>query len=329
MYPRAEVRLRGRTTLEYWRRQLELRWLARFGRTRWPSVPVPVRDQPHVGIVVVSYNTRALTAHLIFSLYRLLGSSEFQCLVVVDNASTDGSADLLRKLHEADLIHLIQNTTQRYHAPALNQGISWLAKQQRRVGADARLDYIWVLDSDVVVLRSDTVKDATAVFARSQPALVGQSVGDPEDIRPSGEPSLSTCSMMLDPGRIWKPPFPPFTNDGAPWVSMQVFAERHGLGLALHPFTEDGYLLHLGRGTLRAIAEAEDTANAFYAWAVDHTEHHFGGMADGAEVYGRFLELFEREVGALTSENLIAACSRSTDTAPVRPTGSANAPSHS
>lgn len=42
-----------------------------------------------------------LIAGLVFSLYLLLGSSEFARLVIVDNASTDGSRELLVALHRA------------------------------------------------------------------------------------------------------------------------------------------------------------------------------------------------------------------------------------
>src|SRR5438128_137835 len=96
-------------------------------RTPWPIMSDAADgEQPSVGIVVANFNTRRLIAQLVFSLYRLLGRSEFGQLVVVDNASTDGSLELLNALHDAQLIHLIRNRSQRYHGPALTQGISWL-----------------------------------------------------------------------------------------------------------------------------------------------------------------------------------------------------------
>ena len=79
------------------------------------------------GIVVVSYNTRRLTAQLIYSLYRTLRPPEFH-LVVVDNGSTDGSAEMLSAVAEAGLCDLIRNPENRYHGPGLNQGMSRLAE---------------------------------------------------------------------------------------------------------------------------------------------------------------------------------------------------------
>src|SRR5713101_809716 len=85
-------------------------------RTPWPLSSGPTRShgQP-LGIVVANFNTRRLIAQLVFSLYRLLGRGEFAQLVVVDNASTDGSRELFNALHDAGLIHVIRNRSQRYH----------------------------------------------------------------------------------------------------------------------------------------------------------------------------------------------------------------------
>jgi GT2 family glycosyltransferase len=70
-------------------------------------------DRKTVGIVTVNFNTRRLIAQLVFSLYRLLSRDQFAQIVVVDNASTDGSGELLEALQTAHLIHLIRNPTQR------------------------------------------------------------------------------------------------------------------------------------------------------------------------------------------------------------------------
>src|SRR2546428_13181341 len=108
-------------------------------RTSWPSGTRSGGERKRVGIVVANFNTSRLIAHLVFSLYRLLGRSEFAQLVVVDNASTDGSLELLDALHGAALIHLIRNRRQRYHGPALTQAISWLVPRQRQGDPRERL----------------------------------------------------------------------------------------------------------------------------------------------------------------------------------------------
>jgi GT2 family glycosyltransferase len=94
-------------------------------RTPWPAGREGRAHGESVAVVVANYNTCRLIAQLVFSLYRLLGGDQFSALVVVDNASTDGSREVLAALHRAGLVHLIGNRTQRYHGPALTQGISW------------------------------------------------------------------------------------------------------------------------------------------------------------------------------------------------------------
>jgi glycosyltransferase involved in cell wall biosynthesis len=279
-------------------------------RTSWPSGTRSGGERKRVGIVVANFNTSRLVAHLVFSLYRLLGGSEFAQLVVVDNASTDRSRQLLNALHRARLIHLISNRCQRYHGPALTQGISWLARRQLYVTASERLDYLWVLDSDVIVLRPDTVSNALEVFERLDAAAVGQKMGSPAYSRllRHNREMLDPFSLMLDPARIWRPPIPPFLEDGAPATALQVAADEGGLRLVEFPFVENGYVLHLGRGTLREVANAGDTTNRYYGWAVDHREYHFAGQGNGAQLLRAFADLFDTEVGRLSPERLVQVC---------------------
>jgi glycosyltransferase involved in cell wall biosynthesis len=282
-------------------------------RTPWPSVSNnSERRPPRVAIVVANFNTRLLIAQLIFSLFRLLGRSEFAQLVVVDNASTDGSRELLNTLHRSGLVHLIRNRRQRYHGPALTQGVSWLAGRERVVPSTERLDYVWVLDSDVIVLRPDTVRAALAHLEQTKAAAVGEKTGDPsyDRLLRHNPDMLQPCSLLFDPARIWRPPIPPFLEDGTPATALQVAADARGLRLAAFPFTEDGYLLHLGRGTLRAVAERNDTGNRYYTWSVEHRDYHFAGRPGGVRRLASFTSLFDAEVGELTPDRLAAACLR-------------------
>jgi glycosyltransferase involved in cell wall biosynthesis len=280
-------------------------------RTAWQVELSPVRSgRPRVGIVVANFNTRRLISHLIFSLYRLLGRSEFDQIVVVDNASTDGSRDLLDALDKAHLIHLIGNRRQQYHGPALTQGISWLAGRQDALAAGERLEYVWVIDSDVIVLRRDTVRHALQVFEQSQAAAVGQKAGDPtlNKVLQDNPEMLHPCTLLIDPTRIWRDPIPPFLEAGAPAWALQVAADAKGMRLVEFAFIADGYLLHLGRGTLREVADGNDTSNRYYGWAVNHRDHHFACKVDGAELLAAFAKLFEANVGDLTPGGLVASC---------------------
>ena len=85
------------------------------GVVRWPDRPV---TPGRVAVVTVSYNTRELTALLLWSLRRILEWESLE-IVVVDNGSKDGSAELLAKIDAAGGCRLIPNASNIMHGPAL------------------------------------------------------------------------------------------------------------------------------------------------------------------------------------------------------------------
>jgi GT2 family glycosyltransferase len=103
-------------------------------------------------VIVVSYNTRAMTLDCLRSL-----AAETQVpheTIVVDNASTDGSAEAIAA--EFPGIRLMAETANHGFAGANN-----------RAAAQARGDYLLLLNPDTVVL--DGAVDRLLAFARSRP----------------------------------------------------------------------------------------------------------------------------------------------------------------
>ena len=130
------------------------------GLVRWPDRPV---TPGRVAVVTVSYNTRELTALLLWSLRRILAWESLE-IVVVDNGSKDGSAELLAKIDAAGGCRLIANAGNTMHGPALTQAMSFLASKGSELPR-----WVWVLDSDIVISRPDALQ----VGAKSGPARVG------------------------------------------------------------------------------------------------------------------------------------------------------------
>jgi glycosyltransferase involved in cell wall biosynthesis len=254
-------------------------------------------EPPRVAIVTVNFETPTLVAQLVFSLFRVLGSAEFAALVVVDNGSRDGSGALLRALEQTGLVRLIANRVQRNHGPAVTQALSWLARRQ----AD-RVDYVWVVDSDVVVLREDAVRASVAALEAAGAAAVGEAASDEE--------GLSDYSLLLDPALLWRPPLPPFVEDGYPSGALQRAARERGLGLAPFPFAREGFVVHAGRGTLRRLVEARHTTNRYYEWALTHHKPHFGEWPGAESRYCAFGDVFREEVPDDDPGTLVAACRR-------------------
>ncbi len=100
---------------------------------------------PQLGIVTVSYNTRDLLRQCLHSVSESLARSDMAAeVVVVDNASTDGSAEMVR--HEFPWARLLANTENSGFAAASNQGLRALG-----LPGPASPAYALLLNPDTIV----------------------------------------------------------------------------------------------------------------------------------------------------------------------------------
>src|SRR5436190_2043970 len=95
----------------------------------------PVEAPVDISILIVSWNTRALTEACLDSLPAALADGETYEVIVVDNASTDGSQELLRERAEVTLVVNDRNVG---YAAAVNQAY------ERSTGR-----YVLLLNSDI------------------------------------------------------------------------------------------------------------------------------------------------------------------------------------
>jgi hypothetical protein len=107
---------------------------------------------PSVGVVLINWNAGEFTMSCIKSL--LVGAVKPDEIVVVDNASVDGSADIIASAFPE--IVIIRNRINRGFAGGNNDGIECLLRQG--------VDYIWILNNDTVVSDKclSTLSDAAA-----------------------------------------------------------------------------------------------------------------------------------------------------------------------
>lgn len=105
-----------------------------------------------LSIVIVNYNTRNILKECLYSIKQNSGNIEYE-VIVVENASNDGSAEMVRSEYPGIL--LIQNVENLGFAKANDQGI--------RI---ARGQYILLLNSDTVVL-GDSLKPCIDFMSRN------------------------------------------------------------------------------------------------------------------------------------------------------------------
>lgn len=100
-----------------------------------------MKKNVELSVIVVSYNTRELTRSCLASIARAQTDSDAWEVIVVDNASSDGSVKAISELRITDYeLRIIQNKANVGFAVANNQGIHV-----------ARGDYILLLNSDTEV----------------------------------------------------------------------------------------------------------------------------------------------------------------------------------
>jgi glycosyltransferase involved in cell wall biosynthesis len=253
---------------------------------RWPDRPV---TPGRVAVVTVSYNTRELTALLLWSLRRILEWESLE-IVVVDNGSKDGSAELLARIDAIGGCRLIPNASNAMHGPALNQAMSFLASRGSGLPR-----WVWVLDSDVVISRPDVLEKAVHRAAETDAAIVGESWWDPW----SKMDRFLAYSLLIDPVRVWRDGIEPFADGGDPAFDLLQSATAQGQTLTEFPFVRDRYVIHRGRSSLFAVWEAGDTTHPSYDWARDHHEPHFGLIESAAAMHDELMRAFRAEVGPL------------------------------
>ena len=248
--------------------------------------------------MTVSYNTRELTAFLLWSLRTVVSWPDLE-IVVVDNGSRDGSAELLAEAEHGGVCTALVNPDNRQHGPGLNQGISYLAGRP-----GPRPDWIWILDSDVVAARSDALSAAVTV-AREQSAAL---VGEPQRDQWHTDGRFGQYALLMDPAVIWQEPIGPFDDGGDPSHRLLTEAARRHTPMAPFPFTAAGHLIHRGRGSLAAVYAAGDRSHSLYAWSVEHRAPHFNGVPGAEQRYYALLQEFRDQTGPLTGTTLAAAC---------------------
>ncbi len=138
---------------------------------------------PDLAIVIVNWNTRQLLAECLNSLYAHPPACPFE-VWVVDNASTDGSVDMVRQAFPE--VHLVANAENLGFARANNQGI-----------AASTGEYVLLLNSDTV-----TPPGALAALVGFLEEHPEAGAAGPRLLRPDGTPQPFSFGGDPAPGYL-------------------------------------------------------------------------------------------------------------------------------
>lgn len=144
-----------------------------------------------VSIIIVSWNTCDILLKCLRSIYEKQNNMNFE-VIVVDNASADGSAEKVSD--NFSQVILIKNQENRGFAAANNQGIG-IAKGR----------YILLLNSDTIVLNNAIAKTLSFAEAHPEVALVGCRILNPDmSLQPSCFMFPSVLNMLLSSSYMYK-----------------------------------------------------------------------------------------------------------------------------
>ncbi len=144
-----------------------------------------------LSIIIVNWNTRSIVCDCLRSIYQQGGEIDLE-VIVIDNASTDGSVEMVKK--DFPQVTLIENSQNLGFAAANNQGI-----------AISKGRYVLLLNSDTIVLDNALAK--TVAFANSHPeaAVVGCRVLNPDrTLQPTCFMFPSILNMLLSSTYLYK-----------------------------------------------------------------------------------------------------------------------------
>jgi GT2 family glycosyltransferase len=200
-------------------------------------------DRPRVSVIVSTWNTRDLLARCLATIEQqeVLGGFE---TIVVDDASTDGTAELLRR-GDHD-VRVISNDESVGYAAANNQA-----------AAEARGDVLVLLNADTELLAPDTLARLADAAQAPGVGIAGPRVVNPDgSLQPScsAQPSVTRAVVVgsgmhrVLPNRLLRRLAPEFwSHDEAAdvgWLLGAAIAVRTGVfqqlgGLWLQPYAQE------------------------------------------------------------------------------------------
>ncbi|MHC4118066.1 MAG: glycosyltransferase family 2 protein [Planctomycetota bacterium] len=144
-----------------------------------------------VSVIIVNWNTKEILRDCLASVYEQAGDVDCE-VIVVDNASTDGSVEMVKNDFERAV--LIENAENRGFATANNQGI-----------AVAKGRYVLLLNSDTVVLDGAIAKTVDFADAHPKAGVVGCRVLNPDrTLQPTCFMYPSVLNMFLSSTYLYK-----------------------------------------------------------------------------------------------------------------------------
>ncbi len=124
---------------------------------------------PTVLVIIVTWNKKSFVVDLLNSLQKLSYPVERLDILVVDNASSDGTANVLKS--DFPHVHVIENSENLGGTGGFNTGLQYAFEQP-----DGKYEYLWLLDNDVQVHYNALSELVTLLEAEQDVAIAGSTM---------------------------------------------------------------------------------------------------------------------------------------------------------
>lgn len=259
---------------------------------------------PALAVILVNWNTKDLLDRCLGGLEASSGDSRAQ-IVVIDNASTDGSAEFIRRRHPR--IRLIANGENEGFARAVNRGLAATTQDLVLVLNPDAMPTPGAIRSMIELMRSDPTIGIVG------PRLIG--AGDRPQISVANHPSLATellhkpmLSRLL-PGRFYSRHYQPDSPVQVETVIGACMLLNRAMLREIGDFDES-YFLFLEETDLCLRARRAGWKVVFHPKV--RVLHHQGASATQAEIrarveYARSLAVYFAKHHSPMSGRLLAA----------------------
>lgn len=274
--------------------------------------PQPLRSRPRITVVIPCYNYGHFLAECLAS---VLDPGQVDVdVVIVDDASPDGSAAVARELAREDpRIRVIEHRTNKGHIATYNEGL-----------AAAEGEYVMLLSADDLLAPGALARSAALLQAHPEVGLVYGFSRRFTDTPPTPRDTLRSWSVWDGPEWVDKVGRTVSNPIYTPEVLMRTSVMRELVGYDPRVPHAADFLLWLRAGTRAGIGRVNGVDQSFYRvhGANMHVEMFSGAVRDIQERHKSLEILFaedghllpdaaglrERALRALAREALILAC---------------------
>lgn len=259
-------------------------------RVRPPRASPSFDGDPRLALITVNFSTTRYLKLMLLTLSEQEHLGLLHRIVIVDNASLDGGAELADRLAaRVPRLHVVHRRHWLGHGPGLRAGVRELAAAEAH--EDRPANAVVFCDTDVVFRSPSVLTTVAAALIEHRPAVMGEVR---TGVHPT--PDIQASFVVVRRDVLGRRDIAPPVHHGAPTYPLQRSVAAAGLPVVDLPTYRRGLLVHRGRA---GVAAATRYRPRHQHAGLANAHAHYMGVPDGAQMWA---EVEERHAPLLGSE---------------------------